>query len=234
MTLAEIRTLVRQFISETDSGNSTFSDTELNGYINMATRWTGALMKYPRRSSDELTPITGQSTYSLASDVVIIRNAYFGNTSTGEIIPLNIVTEETLKEIAPNWMSTATKDQGKPVYIILKTRNSVMVYPSPASTEITGNSIKLSVVYQPAVLVADGDIPDLPIVYHDLIPEYANHLCCMGKLKEYDKGLAILKTLMDKSKQVENLVLKDSISSLGFTFGNSIGGDDEWGGYANS
>lgn len=226
-TLSQIRSLVRQFISQTNTANTDFTDPELNGYINMSARFLGALVKHPRRLS-EIQVEEGKAAYTLPSDAVIIRTAYFGTVSDGDTRPLTVLTEEGLKEQVPSWLSENSSDYGRPSRMILLDRTTVVVNPTPSASEsVTGKKLRIGYVYQPAVLSADADVPDLPIVYHDLIPEYTNHLCCMGKLKEYEKGVSILQTVMDKAKKLEHLIIKDTEAGFGFTWGG-INTDDDF------
>ena len=227
MTLSQIRSLVRQFISQTDTNNTDFTDSELNGYINLGTRYLGKLVKHPRRIA-EIQVEAGKAGYTLPSDAVIIRTAYFGTVSDGDTIPLSVMTEEALKEQVPSWLSEDSSDYGRPSRMILLDRTTVVVNPTPSTAEsVTGKKLRIGYVYQPAVLSAESDEPDLPIVYHDFIAEYANYLCCNGKLKEYEKGVSILQTVMDKAKKFENLIIKDTEAGFGFSWGGSFGADDD-------
>ena len=226
-TLSQLRSLVRQFISQTDTANTDFTDSELNGYLNMGTRFLGALVKHPR-DLIEIQAEQGKAAYQLPTDAIIIRTAYFGTVSDGDAIPLSVLTEEALKEVVPRWLSESATDQGRPSRMILLDRNTILVNPTPSADEsVTGKKIRLGYVYQPATLSSDADEPDLPIVYHDLIPEYANHLCCMGKLKEYEKGVSILQTVLEKAKKLENLIIKDTEAGFGFSWGGGLNPDDD-------
>ena len=226
-TLSQIRTIVRQFISQTDTGNTDFTDAELNAYINMGVRYLGALVKQPRRLT-EIQVQEGYSAYTLPSDAVIIRTAYFGSVSDGDAVPLEVLTEEGLKGVVPRWLSEASSDRGRPQRMILLDRTTVVVNPTPNAEEsATGKKLRITYVYQPATLSGDGESPDLPIVYHDFISEYANHLCCMGKLKEAEKGIAILKIVDEKAKKFENLIVKDTEAGFGFSWGGSIDPRDD-------
>lgn len=225
-TLSQIRTTVRQFISQTDTGNTDFSPAELDSYINMGVRFLGALVKQPRRLS-EIQVEVGKAAYTLPSDAVIIRTAYFGTVSDGDAPPLSVLTEEALKDVVPNWLSESSNDYGRPTRMILLDRTTVVVNPTPNAAEsVVGKKLRITYVYQPATLSGDGESPDLPIVYHDFISEYANHLCCMGKLKEYEKGVSILQVVIDKAKKFESLIVKDTEAGFGFSWGGVSRPDD--------
>jgi hypothetical protein len=229
-TLGQGRALLRDFISQEDTGNTDFSDSELTGYLNSGTRFLGALVKHPR-DMVEIQAEEGKPAYNLPSDAVIIRTAYFGDVSiSGDVLPLSIGTEESLKAQVPSGLDQSTYSRGRPQRIILWDRNTVLLNPTPnASESASGKKLHLGYVYQPGLMVADGDEPDLPIVYHDFIPEYAFYLCLMGKLNMPDKGAMVLKTLVDKAKKFEHLIVKDMEGALGFSWGSAISPDDEGG-----
>ena len=223
MNLGQARDLVRIFISQTDTTNTDFTDAELNGFINVGIRFLGALVKHPR-DMIEIQAEAGKSSYQLPADAVIIRTAYFGDVSAqGDVRPLFVMTEEALKEQVPSWLSQDTVDYGRPQRIILLDQNTILIIPTPGSDEAaSGKKIRLGYVYQPSELSTDISVIDLPIVYHDFVPEYANYLCCMGKLKEYEKGVSILETVINKAKKLENLVIKDTEAGFGFFWGGGF------------
>jgi hypothetical protein len=231
-TLGQSRALTRDFISQEDTANTDFTDSELNGYSNMGVRFLGALVKHPR-DMVEIQVEEGKPAYNLPSDAVIIRTAYFGDVSvSGDVLPLFIGTEESLKVEAPSWLDESTASRGRPQRIILWDRNTVLVNPTPnAAQAAAGKKLHLGYVYQASPLVADGDEIDLPLVYHDLVAEYAFYLCLMSKLNMPDKAAMVLKTLMDKAKKLENLIVKEMEGALGFVWGGSMGPDDEGGLY---
>lgn len=228
MNLSQIKSLVRDFISQESTSNTDFSDTELTGYINQGVRFLGALVKQPR-DLIEVQVEAGKPSYTLPSDAIIIRTAYFGDTSlTGDVRPLTALTEEALKEVVPSWLSQVESDRGRPQRIILQDRRTVLVNPTPSTSEsASGKKIRIGYVYQPAILVNDSDEPDLPIVYHDFVGEYAYYLCCIGKLNLYEKGVSILNTLIDKAKKFENLIVKDTEAGFGFSWGRTIDPSDD-------
>lgn len=225
--LSEIRALIRDFISQENTSNTDFSNTELNGYANLGMRFLGKLVKYPRDMIEWQAEL-GKASYTLPDDAIIIRTAYFGDRSIGgDTIPLQIMPEEALKAVNPSWLSEDTASYGKPARIILLDKNTVLVNPTPNSDEsASGKKLQIGYVYQPADMSADSDVPDIPLAYHDFIAEYAYYLCLVGKLNLYEKGMAVLNTVIDKAKKFENLIVKDTEGGLGFFWGNDINIDD--------
>lgn len=222
-TQSDTRTLVRQAISQTDASTSDFSDAELNGFIDQGVRHLGTLVKKPiKRTSFQVALDT--ATYAIAtyaSDLVLATKAYFGDAGTaGDIRPIRIVPEEELAELSPSWLDTTSGSQGRPAYLIRDGAN-LLIAPRPSAAEsATGKKIYLSYVYQPAAS-SDAVALDLPIVYHDLVKDYAVHLCYMGKLNNKEHGLAIKNEVEKDAKKRETLIIKDS-DSTGFFWGNAI------------
>lgn len=220
--LGQIRSLTRIYISQVDTGNTDFSDDTLNGFINEGQRFLGALVKKP---IDHVTVQAQEDypAYTLPNDAILLNTAYFGNDSIGgDVRPLSIITEEALKEVSPNWLDSTASSQGRPMRIILLDRRTVLVNPRPNAAEsLTGKKIFIGYVYQPSNLVNDSDTPDLPIVYHDLMSQYAQQMCLFSKLNNPVLGAAILQQVIEKAKKLEPLIIKES-NSLGFSWGQGL------------
>ncbi len=224
--LGQIRGLTRAGISQEDTTNTDLTDSQLNGYINIGVRELGALVKKPI-DHVSVQAQQGAAAYTLPADTVIMTTAYFGDSSAnGDVRSLRIIPEEELKEVAPAWMDESTNSQGRPRFAVLIDRLTVLVYPTPNATEsVSGKKIHIGYVYQPAILVNDSDVPDLPIIYHDLISRYAISLAWSSKLGKPELGAAILQEVYGKAKKLEGLIVKDS-ESPGFYWGTFIDTDD--------
>ena len=80
----------------------------MNGFSNEAVRFLAPLIKWPR-DFVEVVAQEGKPAYPLPSDTILIRTAYFGNvTLGGDRKPLDILTEEALAAVAPNWQEETT------------------------------------------------------------------------------------------------------------------------------
>lgn len=227
-TLSQIRDLVRVYISQSDPANSDFTNPDLTGFINEGLRFLAALVKKPI-DRIEVQLEVGKPAYTLPSDTIILLTAYYGDLSiAGDVTPLSIITEEALRAIAPSWLDESSSSRGEPAYAVLIDRRTVLIYPTPdTASGAGGKKLHVGYVYQPPNLVADGDEPDLPIVYHDLVSKYAAHLCFMTKLKEPDRAVQLLEEVMTLAKKHEELIVKDAVT-FGFTWGRDIDPDDEW------
>lgn len=226
-TLAQLRSIVRAGISQEDTSNTDLSDSQLNGFINVATRELGALVRKPI-DHDDVQVEQGVNAYPVPSDFVLLMTAYFGDPSTGDQRAIRIIPEEELKEVMPNWLSSAVEDQGRPQFVTLIDRRTLLLSPTPSAEEsAAGKLLSFGYVYQPAVMVTDSESPDLPIVYHDLVARFAESLAWSSKLNKPDLAASILTEVYARAKKMEALIIKDSANSNGFYWGNSIDTEDD-------
>lgn len=221
-SLSQIRSLTRTYISQTDTTNTDFSDDTLNGFINEGVRFLGAIVKKPIDHVDVQVEVNTPA-YTLPTDAVLLLTAYFGDASSrGDVIPLQIVTEEALRAVYPNWLDETSNTSGRPRYATLIDMSTVLITPKPNTAEsATGKKLSLGYVYQPTVLANDSDTPQLPVVYHDLVSQYASQMCYFSKLNKPELGAAILNQVVEKAKKLEDLIVKD-VQSFGFSWGYGI------------
>lgn len=198
---------IRELISQTDSSNSDFSDSELLGFANEGVQFIAQYIEWPR-DLERIQVESGKPAYTLANDTQKIRTAYFGDQSvSGEPYPLIVLAEEQLKERVPTWISTHSSNSGRPNYAMLLDRRTVLLNPTPDSdNSATGKYLWLGVVYYPAAMTGNGTYPDLPSGYHDLVKIHAGYLCYLGKLKNPDLALKQQKALMEGIKLVQSQV----------------------------
>lgn len=209
-TLSAIRTQLRTLMNETDANNSHFTNTELDEYINQAQTFLAAFIEYPRQFwTQQVTD--GTADYLLPSDMVCIITAYFGDTSTaGDIRPLSVISEETLKSLHPDWLDATTSSKGRPRFLIVKTRTTITLYPRPDTDEsASGKKIHLNYVYRPASMSSDSDSPTLPLPYHDLLQFYAAHLAYLRLQIEAMAG-KMLGIFSEKVKAIQQEVTRET------------------------
>lgn len=226
-TRADTRLLVRQAISQTDPSAGDFTDDEINGFIAQGVRYLCALVKKPtKRTSFQVVADT--AAYAIATyvpDLIIPLLAYFGNTATsGDVGKIRIIPEEELAEVNPEWLDATSGSQGRPQFLINEGANLVL-WPRPNALEsATGKKLYLSHVYQPAITDDSAALP-VPLLYHDLVKDYAAHLCYMGKLATPAQGLVIKGQVQADAKRLESLITKES-ESPGLYWGNTIDTSD--------
>ena len=224
-SLQQIRNQTRILINQPSGGD--FTDSELNGFINEGVRFLATVINWPRdRVETQAEENTGAIT--LPKDTIMLLLAYFGNENeSGDKLPLFILSEEQLAELEPNWTDNTTSSQGRPRYMVMIDKRTVVVYPRPnASESAVGKKIEIVYSYYPSTMTADGNEPDIPLVYHDFAGQYAASKCYMSKLNNPVLGQGILKEIIEKAQMVKPVITKE-INQQGFVWGGTIQSDDE-------
>lgn len=229
-TLGQLRQSVYSLLREenpnvvTTDPNTNFTDKSvIDGFLNEGAEFAAVFIEYPRN----LVTVTTQNnvgSYANPVDNLVLRTAYFGDTTlAGDVKPLKIVSEETLKEIYPSWLDQSTSGTAsRPEYLIQLDRLTVHIFPRPNAS---GKSLILNYNYNPAPMVNDSDVPDLPIPYHDLIPLYALHLAYYS-LQKPELSAQFYKDFMAKVQLLKSAVTKESKEALSFQWGTSEGLND--------
>ena len=208
MTRGEIRTLARALISQTDTANTDYTNTELDSLIEIGIRFLASLVKWPR-DKGTWTTTQGTGAYTLPSDFIAPLYVDFGSVSTeGDVKPLDLITEAELRVIDPNWQDETTGSQGRPERAIVLDRETLFIHPRP-DAESASKTLIMGYVYAPAVLGADGDTPELPVNYHDLIPRYVQYQCYMGKLAKNEQAPSLLSAIVEEAKLLQPVVTKE-------------------------
>lgn len=218
-TLAQLRERTRKFINQPET-NSDFTNDELNQLIYEGVVFLSVLIKWPRDIMS--VPVSqGFDVYTLPQDNLLILDAFYGNTDkVNDVKPLKILPISTLKERVPSWLDNTADSQGEPIYLSLLDRQSVIVKPTPNADAVTNSrKLILQYIYYPATLSNDGDIPDLPLAYHDQLPYYASHLAYAGKLNNSAKSAELLNMVLGKVKALEPPITKET-ETRGFEFGS--------------
>lgn len=227
LTRQQLRTQLRVLIDQPDPANSKFTDAQLNEYIDEAVNYTAVQIEYPR-DFVEVQAESNVGAYTLLTDTLIIRTAYFGNKSSGnDVRPLTVISEETLKEMYPSWLDESGNNNSRPQFLILLDRRTIFVYPKPDVTNsATGKKIILDYIFNPASLSSESDIPDLPLPYHSVLQFYAGHLAHL-RLNNADMSIKLLGMYDKKIKELKSSVVKETSEGMSFQFGWDPGLDDE-------
>lgn len=225
MTFQQIRNLTYQKISQVE-GTSDFSASEINGFTNEGMRFLATLVKYPI-DTVSVQVEEGKGAYTLPSDFLILKLAFFGDVSkVGDVLPLTIVSKESLTELFPSWLDETSGTKDRPNYVLLLDRQTVFIFPRPDITHsATGKKLIIDYVHSPATLSSDSQEPDLPIVYHDSLVDYNASKCYGGKLNRPDLAQVLFNTLVVKAKSLEPQVTAQ-IGRMQFQWGSADEPDD--------
>ena len=221
-TLEQLTTQTYNLIDEIQGGETHFPDPSvIYGYLNEGSEYLAVFIEYPR----DLVSVQaeqGKGAYDNPEDNLILRTAYFGDVSIrGDIQPIKVISEETLKTIYPSWLDESVKAQSdRPEYIIQLDRLTIAIVPTPnAIGGAAGKKIWLNYNYVPTPMITATDTPDLPAPYHNLLPLYAAHLCYSGRLGSDVKSAKLYTEFMTKVNSIKSSVTKETKEGLGFSWG---------------
>lgn len=221
-TLAQIRAKIFNKLSES-SADSHFEPSQIDEYINEAVEYTAVFIEFPRAFTT-IIPVDGTATYALPDSAknITVKTAYYGDINvSGDVRPLRVITEETLKELYPNWLDATAQSKGHPRWLIKKDNANILIHPRPNADEVTGTKrIHLNMGNVPATLSADGDIPELPVPYHNIIQFYVLHLCYIT-LKNVEMSREMLNVFADKMKSIKPQVTNEVKEAKRFAWGES-------------
>lgn len=219
---------LRNLIRVTDTSDPRATNAILNKYINQATRFTAGFIENPRKFTN-LPAVLGQSQYTVPTDTMLIRTAYFGNVALeGDVQPLILLTEETLSETKRNWLETTSSNRGRPSRLFVYDRTTIFIDPAPDSSNVTSKNIILGTVYVPVELSSDSDTSDLPLIYQDIIQFYAASLFYLSQENPASAKM-MEEEFTTKLKALQATASKE-IRQQGFQWGyDEINNDWEWG-----
>lgn len=196
MTLLQMRSLV--YDSVDDPNGSYFTSTIVNLRLNLAMwelqkRLISANKEY-FLSCVKTNTVSAQQAYSLPTDFYqVVRLEYYevGTSATS--------LSNKIMPITPNQRDLVGSVTGDPQFYSLS-KNNLLLWPIPNRIV----EMHLEYNYQVAFMSADGDIPDMPLQYHEYIPILATRDCLIKdgrpiapietKLQEYEtllKQLAV-------------------------------------------
>lgn len=164
--LSSLRTATRRFIDETDSTNSSYSDSELNDYLNQAARKVASMLEWPI-AIYTATSVSEQAEYTLPTGFLSIIQVHFDGRQ------IEVADRADLEGRYPDWQNASS---GQPV-VGYRADNSVLgLYQKPSST-YAGKTIEAHCIKLPADLSADADVPDLQQILQDIMPIRAAAFC---------------------------------------------------------
>lgn len=199
MTAADIITVLRQKINETDPANSHFNDTtDLLPMVNAGIRYIYQNLKsIPRKVITVALPSSGdKSVIDLSSQtglMNVIRAAITNSDPAFEPIELSVMDYDAFTRLGMNFSLTGETDT--PSHFVRMGMFDYRIWPYP-NTDYDDKDLILTVKVFPDA-IASGDTPDLPENLVDLIPNFMAWKCWGGLLNQYDKGLAEKKILDD-------------------------------------
>lgn len=208
-TLQQIRNQVLLLLNEKLDDHFTAND--IDSFINQGIEFSSTILEHPR-TFVEIQAERGIGSYTLQTNVLMIRTAYFGDKNKQrDIINLQIMSEETLKELKRSWLDETDTNQGRPRRLILLDKRTIFIDPPPdEDRSLDGQKIIMNVIFNPGPLTSDAQIPIIPVPYHNLLQFYAAHLAYLRlqnqgmstiMLNDFNNKIALLKPTVEKETQ---------------------------------
>lgn len=209
--MSTLQTLKAAFLLEIGetSDNTRFSEDQQKGFLNGGLTFLAVLSG----SASDLVQVTTQENvgaYTIPNDKLIFQEVYFGDTAlANDTYKLDIITRKFLGQIDQNWLDETSSAAGKPRYLIQLDPRTFYIHPRPNAT-YAGKKVMFYYGYAPALMANDSDTPDLPYVFHDLLPIYAAHLAHSSvlnpgrsklKFDEFIKKYTLLKDVVDRESE---------------------------------
>jgi len=192
MTRSELKTLMRSWLDDTNGGY--FTDSQCNTWLNLAQRRVQMLLlqageNFYEKTVETLT-VASQADYVLPSDFFILHRL--------EIITSGSGTSESRQPIYPitiNQQDFVSISLGTPTNYYLK-KDRFTLSPTP---DTANKVLRLYYSYLVADMSADGDEPDAPEQYHELVAIYAAE-------DGFIKDDRTMNNLMVKKEKYESLI----------------------------
>ncbi len=202
MNRGQIRTEIRQLVSDTGTQNPRFSDSTLNLRIDEIHKEVGGMTKVLKSSATN-TAVADVQEYALpeSSDVLEIERVEFDSGDDARALKPKGMEELDYED--PSWRAL----EGKPEFYYLRGKNLGLV-PRPGTSE-AGKTIKIFYADKVTAFSADSDSPSYSDQYHKIIIDGVAAWCKRedGDIEDalfyeqrYENGKARMKVEQDARK----------------------------------
>lgn len=214
-TLQQLRGDVIDYLKETAS-DTHFTTERLNAYLNRSVETT-AIISESSEDSIDLAVEQNIGAYTLPSDNLLIVDAYFGDKNkTNDLKPIKVYSKEVLKNINPFWLDETSSTTGEPLRLTQLDRMTVFIDPRP-NADNAAKRLVLYYVFLPAPMVADGNEPNLPLIFHRILPFYALFLA-YGVLKNPKMSAKYYNDWLTHYQLYKSLLYRQAEDSFRFNF----------------
>lgn len=216
--LAAIRNQVYALLKQT-SGDSQFTDAQINGFINEAQRLLVPIIELPRKHGTAVQVTAGMGDITLPTDNVLILDVYYGDPAVrGSVRKLAVITEQTLSALHPGWLETNTDSRGTPRFFVKRNETTGLLFPrADTNSSTTGKTVILNYVYTPTDLSSDSDSPSFPLPYHDVMKFYVLYLIWMA-LKEPVLAEQYKTDFFEHHKNIQSGSTKEARETMAWTW----------------
>jgi hypothetical protein len=123
-------------------------------------------------STDTQSIVAGTSDHTLPTDCARVIRVWYDGTDPRELV----LTDPSglYQQIGDGWRSL---EQDPPEYYLTQGLTKIRMVPIPAANETDG--LLIDYIDEPAILVDNTDVPEVPTIYHHFLSFGAVALACM-------------------------------------------------------
>ena len=187
MDVSEIQVRVKRTFG--DESGVQLTDADIIRWTNDAMREI-ALDNNLLQTRSSSNTVLDQSEYDVPAGILTLRSVkYQGNRLQG-------LTLSQAEAMIPNIDDSVNYPSGQPTHFWVWA-NKITLYPKPDVG--TANGLTMYYTAQPTPVVVNGDVPVVPLQYHNRIVEY-----CIAQAYELDDDPKSYQAKMDQFKQGNN------------------------------
>jgi hypothetical protein len=171
MDLTTMIAEARLIIGQPDANNSNVTDAYLTAWANQGYDFIIAETRdIPITERSYTTPAGSSPTITLNANTITVDRAKIYVRPENKWQELEVIGLEDLISMDPDWEDA---DVNVPRFLVRMGTFSARLYPPPnTSIESQATSLKTYGLEKPTSLAAGSDVPDLPVIMHNLFPHY--------------------------------------------------------------
>jgi hypothetical protein len=179
MNVGDIGTRVKRQFG--DESGVQLTDDDLYRYINDGTRQLILQNEELLQTLGTTSAVVGQQDYALPVDLLILKSVSYKIPGGDTFYRMEGKSFNEFNEYIDAWDSTNSLAKGTPL-VYMKYGDHISVFPIP---DVAGtNNIKIYYNRKPVDVNDLTDIPDIPVLYHEVLVKY-----CLSQAYEMDEDL---------------------------------------------
>lgn len=190
MIVSDVKTRVKRQFG--DEAAVQVTDADILRWINDGQKDIALHNETVLQKSSTANSVANQQDYLLPTDLLTLRALHWKRNNDVAFYHLKGMSFQEFDEYIDGWEGTAFQASNPMVYTIFE--GNIKLFPIP----IQSGTSNLKIFYnrQPADVVNDGDVIDLPAAYHNAIVSY-----CLTKAYELDEDWGAASTLAQQKTE---------------------------------
>lgn len=178
MNVGEIQTRVKRAFG--DESGVQLTDEDLIRYINDGCRAFVLQNEELLQTVGTSNAVANQNAYALPVDLLLLKSVMFQSPGDSSFFNLKGMTFNEFNEYIDGW-DGSTLYRGSPM-AYMRYGDNITLFPTPDTSGT--NNIKIYYNRKPVDVVTNVDIPDIPVLYHEVLVKY-----CLSQAYEMDEDL---------------------------------------------